>query len=105
MIQPTRRRLLGAAVALALGWAGHVPVASAADDYPMGPITMLVGYAAGGQTDLVARATAKVMSEQLGVPINVVNKPGAGGAVAAHALQQAKPDGYTIMFHANTAIN
>ena len=66
---------------------------------------MLVGYGAGGQTDLVARAAAKVMSEQLGVPINVVNKPGAGGAVAAHELQKAAPDGYTILFHSNTVVN
>ncbi len=101
----TGRHLLGAAVALALGWTGFATAASAADDYPTGPITMMVGYAAGGQTDLVARATAKVMSEQLGVPINVVNKPGAGGAVAARELQKAKPDGYTVLFQASTVIN
>jgi len=105
MKHSSRRHLLATAAALALGWSGLAPAASAADDYPTGPITMMVGYAAGGQTDLVARATAKVMSEQLGVPINVVNKPGAGGAVAARELQKAKPDGYTMLFHANTVIN
>ncbi len=99
----TRRDVLGAALALGLG--ALASPALAADNYPDGPITMLVGYGAGGQTDLVARAAANVMSKQLGVPINVVNKPGAGGAVAAHELSQAKPDGYTILFHSNTVVN
>lgn len=98
-------RLLGTAIALALGFAGPAATVSAADEYPDKPITMMVGYAAGGQTDLVARATAKVMSEKLGQPINVVNKPGAGGAVAANELKKAAPDGYTVLFHANTVIN
>lgn len=105
MTGSTRRRLLGAAVALACAWGISATPARAAGDYPTGPITMLVGYAAGGQTDLVARAAAKVMSERLGVPINVVNKPGAGGAVAARELQKASPDGYTLLFHANTVVN
>lgn len=100
----TRRGAIGTLAALALGSAAFAAPA-VADDYPTGPITMLVGYAAGGQTDLVARAAAKVMSEQLGVPINVVNKPGAGGAVAARDLQQAKPDGYTMLFHSNSVVN
>lgn len=99
-----RRGLLGAAIGLTLAITG---TASAvwAQDYPTNPITMLVGYGAGGQTDLIARATARVMSDQLGVPINVVNKPGAGGAVAATDLQGADPDGYTILFHSNSVVN
>lgn len=100
----TRRCLLGAAAGLVLGAAGF-PATTWAASYPTDPITMYVGYAAGGQTDLVARAAAKVMAEQLGVPINVVNKPGAGGAVAARELQKAAPDGYTVLFHANTVVN
>lgn len=100
----TRRGFLGIAMGLALSVTGAASAAWAAD-YPANPITMLVGYGAGGQTDLVARAAAKVMSEQLGVPINVVNKPGAGGAVAARDLQQATADGYTIMFHSNSVVN
>jgi tripartite-type tricarboxylate transporter receptor subunit TctC len=100
----TRRGVVGALAALSLA-AGLVTPASADDAYPTGPLTMLVGYAPGGQTDLVARAAAKVMSDQLGVPINVVNKPGAGGAVAARELSQAKPDGTTMLFHSNTVVN
>lgn len=105
MILFNKRSLLKAAVATFVGAAGWAAAASAADEYPTGPVTMLVGYGAGGQTDLVARAAAKVMAEQLGVPINVVNKPGAGGAVAARDLMKATPDGYTILFHANTVVN
>ncbi len=99
----TRRDVLSMTLALGLG--AFASPALAADDYPNAPITMLVGYGAGGQTDLVARAAANVMSKQLGQPINVVNKPGAGGAVAARELSQAQPDGYTIMFHSNTVVN
>ncbi|PCI85362.1 MAG: hypothetical protein COB24_13170 [Hyphomicrobiales bacterium] len=98
-----KRSIMGTVVALAVGWTGLMPAMAA--DYPTKPITMLIGYKAGGQTDLVGRATARVMSEQLGVPINVVNKPGAGGAVAAAGLQREDADGYTIMFHANSVIN
>lgn len=105
MKHPSRRRALAVAIGLALSAFTLSPTATLAQDYPTKPITMMVGYGAGGQTDLVARATAKVMSEQLGVPINVVNKPGAGGAVAARELQKAAPDGYTILFHANTVVN
>ena len=104
MKYPDRRTLTAALGALALGLAGLAAPAMA-EDYPTKPITMLVGYNAGGQTDLVARAAAKVMSDDLGQPINVVNKPGAGGGVAARELTQAQPDGYTIMFHANSVVN
>lgn len=98
-----RRHILTAALALGLG--GLASPLLAQDDYPSKPITMLVGYGAGGQTDLIARAAAQVMSRELGQPINVVNKPGAGGAVAARELSKTTPDGYTIMFHSNSVIN
>ena len=98
-----RRTLVKAAIALGLGALAGPTMAQEA--YPTKPITMLVGYGAGGQTDLIARAAAQVMSNELGQPINVVNQPGAGGAVAARALSQAEADGYTIMFHSNSVIN
>ncbi len=101
----TRRSFLSAAVAAGLGWAGLAPLPALADEFPDKSITMLVGYQAGGQTDLVGRVTAKVLSDQLGVPVNVVNKPGAGGVLAAHELQKAAPDGYTMLFHSNSVIN
>jgi tripartite-type tricarboxylate transporter receptor subunit TctC len=101
---PDRRKITAALAALALAAFGQAG-AALAQSYPDKPITMLVGYNAGGQTDLVARAAAKVLSDELGQPVNVVNKPGAGGGVAARELTQAPPDGYTIMFHANSVVN
>ncbi|MFC6761828.1 hypothetical protein ACFQFQ_23840 [Sulfitobacter porphyrae] len=72
-----RRTILGLAASLAIASAGLLPDLAAAQDYPTKPVTMLVGYGAGGQTDLVARGAARVLAEQLGQPVNVVNKPGA----------------------------
>lgn len=101
----TKRGLLGLISGAALSLASLSGVAFAEDAYPDRPITMLVGYGAGGQTDLVARAAAQIMSDHLGQPINVVNKPGAGGAVAARELTKAKPDGYTMLFQSNSVVN
>lgn len=101
----TKRGFLSAAAAVALGLMTVLSGTARAQDYPTKPITMYIGYKAGGQTDLVGRAAAKVLSDQLGVPINVVNKPGSGGVVAAYQLQKEAPDGYTLLFHANTVIN
>ncbi|MDR7033869.1 tripartite tricarboxylate transporter substrate binding protein [Mesorhizobium sp. BE184] len=100
-----RRTLVKGALALSLTMAIMASGPAVAADYPDQPIDMLVGYGAGGQTDLVARAAAYVMSKQLGQPINVINKPGVGGAVAARELGQAKADGYTILFNSNALIN
>jgi len=63
-------------------------------DFPKRPITITVGSAAGGGTDVMARSLAE--SLDVGVAVNVVNKPGASGTVAASELANAKPDGYTI---------
>lgn len=106
MIISFRRRVLKGLAAVAMGGIAVMGLAQNAHaEYPDKPITLLVGYAAGGQTDLVGRAAANVMSDALGVPVNVVNRPGAGGAVAAKELHGADPDGYTIMFHANSVVN
>ena len=78
----TKRGLLGLLSGAALSLASLSGVVFAEDAYPDRPITMMVGYGACGQTDVVARAAAQVMSDQLGQPINILNKPGAGGAVA-----------------------
>ncbi|WP_163851664.1 Bug family tripartite tricarboxylate transporter substrate binding protein [Pseudooceanicola aestuarii] len=98
-------QLVGAVFAVAMTLLGTMPATAQETDYPSKPITMYVGYKAGGQTDLVGRATARVLSEQLGVPVNVVNKPGAGGAVAARTLQKDAADGYTVLFQSNSVIN
>ncbi|NEU31810.1 tripartite tricarboxylate transporter substrate binding protein [bacterium LRH843] len=65
-------------------------------DFPKKPITLIVSFSAGGGTDLGARLLASYIEEDLGVPVNVLNKPGGGGWVGWTDLANAKPDGYTI---------
>ena len=68
----------------------------AQDKYPSKNITLVVAYAAGGGADTRARQIAKLMSQSLGVPIIIDNKPGAGGNSGTDFISKAKPDGYTI---------
>jgi len=84
------RRLLGLA---ALAFA----VAAAAQDYPAKPIRMVVGFPPGGGTDVAARILAPHLSQQLGQPVLIENRPGATGTTAAAQVAQAPGDGYTLM--------
>lgn len=97
MTQPGRFRrnvlLAGLTASLAL-WAGIAP---AADDYPSRAVTLVVPFAAGGSTDLVARIIAAKMTEDLGRTVIVENKAGAGGNIGAASVATADPDGYTIL--------
>jgi tripartite-type tricarboxylate transporter receptor subunit TctC len=68
-----------------------------AQDYPSKPIRMVVGFPPGGGTDVVARILAPRMSELLGQPVVIDNRPGATGTVAAGQVAKAPPDGYTLM--------
>lgn len=67
------------------------------DTYPNKNINMTVPYGAGGTTDLTARALANAMGKELGVTINVVNTPGAGGSAGTLNVQNSKVDGYTML--------
>jgi len=69
-------------------------------DYPKEPITLLVPFGAGGATDLAARAVARFLPNYMGQPLVVMNKPGAGGALAMESLIRSKADGYTMMMAA-----
>lgn len=80
-----------AATTLALG------AGTAAADYPERPITLIVGFPAGGNVDIAARQAQPFMEKYLGGSVAVVNKPGAGGAIAYTEAANAKPDGYTLV--------
>lgn len=69
--------------------------------YPSRSITLVVPFAAGGPTDVVARALGAVMSKSLGQSVVIENKLGAGGTLAAGAVAKAAPDGYTFLIHHN----
>jgi tripartite-type tricarboxylate transporter receptor subunit TctC len=72
-------------------------VPASAQTFPTRPITMMVGLAAGGITDTTARLYAEAVSRNIGQRVIVENRTGAGGAVAAAAVQNAPPDGYTLL--------
>lgn len=79
------------AVVAALGAAN-----TAQAEYPERPITLIVPWGAGGGTDATGRIIANLLQEELGTPVNVVNRTGGSGVVGHSAIAQAKPDGYSI---------
>ena len=86
------RRALGAAALMPL-----LPAPALAQAYPSRPITLLVGFAPGGGTDIIARFLAPALQEEFGQAIAVENRPGASGTLAVLALSRARPDGYTML--------
>ncbi len=89
-----RRTIMGAAAALV----ASVTMAGAQDAYPTRPITMIVPFAAGGSTDILARLVSAKISENLGQQIIVENRVGAGGSLASKEVIRAEPNGYTLIF-------
>jgi tripartite-type tricarboxylate transporter receptor subunit TctC len=92
-----RRTLLTVA---AIGLAGGLAVlgvpGAQAQTYPSEPITLIVAWPAGGGSDISMRLLADALSKRINVPVVVLNKPGAGGAIGHREIANAKPDGYTI---------
>ena len=97
----TRRCLLGA---LALGAAALGSPSTWAQAYPNKPIRLVVPFAPGGAADVITRIVAKGLSAQVGQQVNVENKPGANGIIAAQEVIRSAPDGYTFMLGTNTAM-
>lgn len=91
-----RRQFLAAGLA-----AGLAPLAIAQPAYPARPITIVVGFAAGGIADTVARIAASLLSEQLRQSVVVDNRAGAGGTIAAAWVAKAPKDGYTLLMASN----
>src|SRR5690606_33721602 len=91
------RRALAAGLVAACGAALPAAAAQAAQDYPDRAVRLIVPYAAGGPTDTFARALAESWGRQLGVPLIIENRTGAGTVVGTEAVAKAPPDGYTLL--------
>jgi tripartite-type tricarboxylate transporter receptor subunit TctC len=76
-----------------------------AASFPERPLTMIIGYAAGGSTDLQGRVLAQVLEEQLGQPVSVNNLPGAGGAAATAMLASSLEQGYVFQFGGSSVVS
>src|SRR5690554_2921482 len=78
-----------------MAWGGGV---LAHDDWPSKSIQLVVPFAPGGDTDFNARIYAQYLSDELDISLPVLNATGAGGAIGARQVRDAKPDGYTVLF-------
>jgi tripartite-type tricarboxylate transporter receptor subunit TctC len=87
---------IGAAIGI-LALAAPAP----AQEYPAKPIHLIVGFAAGGGNDIIARVFGQKLSESLGQPVIVENKPGGGAIVATDYVAKSAPDGYTLLMSAS----
>ncbi|QHE74911.1 Bug family tripartite tricarboxylate transporter substrate binding protein [Hydrogenophaga sp. PBL-H3] len=97
---PVSRRRFNAVIGACLA----LPLAARAQAYPAKPIRILVPFAAGGPTDLMARAVGKSLSTSLGQPVIVENKPGGGGVIAMGEVARSPADGYTLVFPSILAV-
>ncbi len=98
----TRRTVLAAFAALGLAACGTSAVHAQA--FPAKPIKIVVAFAPGGATDVLARSLAQQMSVQTGATVIVENKPGASGAIAMELVAKAPADGYTLLWGSDTVV-
>src|SRR3954466_9961166 len=87
----------GAALALAL-----MSAATSAQNYPAHPVKVVVPYAVGGSADVYGRFLAAKLSESMGHPFVIENRPGGGAVIGSDAVAKAAPDGYTLLGMSNT---
>ena len=100
-----KRRLAEFLAVCAVGLLAFLPQPSSGADYPARTVRMLVPFAPGGSTDMVARIVAAKLAGRLGQPVVVENKPGAGTAIAMQAVAAAAPDGHTLLFGSSALAN
>jgi len=93
---PRRRQALRLSAGAALPF---IAPASRAQAFPSRPLKIVVPFPAGGTTDVVARVIGQRLSENLGQPVVIENRAGAGGAIGADVVAKAPPDGYTLLMH------
>jgi tripartite-type tricarboxylate transporter receptor subunit TctC len=91
------RALLAFILILVASLVAQPAAAQGAADYPSRPVTLVVPFASGGPTDVIARLVAQKLSERLGKPVVVVNKPGAGGNLGSASVAASPADGYTLL--------
>lgn len=87
---------------LVLAFVAGLSLFALAQDFPTRPIEMTVLFPAGSSADVVARVLAEGMARELGQPVTVFNRPGAGGAIGYKWVQGQKPDGYSVVFNSNS---
>ena len=95
-------RFASIALAATLATAAFSPSVADAQAYPSKPIRLVVPYAPGGATDIISRAVAIELSQTLGQPVNVDNRPGAGGNLGSEMAARSAPDGYTLLTSASS---
>ena len=94
-----------ALIAMLTAWLALTVGATAAADFPSKPLQLMIAYPPGGSTDVAARIVAAIAEKQLGQPIVVVNRGGAGGQVGWTDMSRARPDGYYLGFLNLPALN
>jgi tripartite-type tricarboxylate transporter receptor subunit TctC len=104
MTMPRRTLLIGASLALAALAATPLRAQEDSSKYPTRPIRIIVGFTAGGGNDIIARIVGQKLSESLGQPVVVENKPGGGAIVATEYVAKSAPDGYTLLVGASGAM-